>query len=306
MTITFDDLKRLDFRLTHVCVDDGIGSAKFEPAVDGDETQISSSAPMVYLWLSPKKDADGNKFDALYVGKARLGVSQRLRQHQGGFRQSASGKKNLVNLKELIGQGREVFVYARKANTQKILGASINLYSAEEEAIHELYRPLWNRAQFAGGNEKQCLWDAIEFNSVLGDLLKFYYGLNADDQDRLCRLLRWALCLEESEKAEMKVVRRYTDQPPGYDGIATFVLAPLDANGRAEKNGWVLRIPLRCDDQYPLTVTLPRSRTMGKRVQINQVAEGNGDNFRPLDLDDFLKRPDHYTTLTFRAGGAGC
>lgn len=278
--------------------------------------QIASGAPMVYLWLSPK-DAAGESFDPLYVGKAGLGVSQRLRQHRGGFSKSAPGQKNLENIKNLLGQGRRLLVYARKAGTQEILGAAINLYSAEEEAIHELYHPSWNRAQFAGGSRRMKteaqkaeaastssdetlgICGDIDFTDVLrGEMMaEFYRGLDAANQDRLCRLLRWALCLQASTKADMKVVLKYTNQPSGYNGIPTFLLAEFGAKGKAKKDGWVLRIPLRCDDKYPLTVTLP-SRTMGTQVQLHQISEGKHTNFRPLDLIDFLNRPDHYTTHT--------
>lgn len=312
MTINAQELERLSFRLTHQCKQEGLGSAKFVPADDGNHALIVSNAPMVYLWLSPISPND-KVFEPLYVGKAGLGVSQRLRQHQAGFRQSTPGRKNLENIKQIFAKNRKVLVYARKADTQKVLEASINMYSAEEEAIHELYHPIWNRAQFAGGSrrtpmvkkagsiaslESLCICDDLDIRSVLrGEILaEFYVGLNSANQARLCRLLRWALRLKDSQQTGMKIVLKYTQQPPGYNGVATFLIAKLRSNGTATNNGWILRIPLYCTEDYQLTVTLP-TRTKGDRVQENQIARGRGNNFRPLDLDKFLARSNHYTTL---------
>jgi hypothetical protein len=322
MDINSKDLAEQNFKLTHWCQLDTQGSLKFIPAPDGNSAMLTSNAPMVYLWLSPKDKF----FEALYVGKAGLGVSQRLRNHESGFRKSSTGKKHLENIKNILEMQREVMVFARKSETCEILGVKINLYSAEEEAIHELFRPTWNRAQFPAGRKQNqqsiqstedtqiamnagaiepcvckspCICSDLDLSAVLrGQLLyDFHNGLDPINQDRLCHILRWALGLEASQAAGMKVVMNYTGQPTGYNNdVATFVIALLEPSGRAVKNGWVLRIPLRCDDLHPLTITMPTDK-MGTQVLEPQIARGHDENFRPLELDDFIARPNYYTTL---------
>jgi hypothetical protein len=96
-------------------------------------------------------------FEALYVGKAGIGVSLRLKQHESGFRHSGTGRKNFEHLTGLLKENRVVWVYARKSGTAKILGVpGINLYSAEEEAAHQWLKPLWNRAEFATSRDRSA------------------------------------------------------------------------------------------------------------------------------------------------------
>lgn len=332
MNITKEQLAELGFKLTHECVRVGEASAKFVPAQRGVRTMVESFAPMVYLWVSPSDD----EFETLYVGKAGLGVHERLKAHKGGFTQSSPGRKNLANILELLDAGREILVYARIAGTGDILdlGKSINLYSVEEEAIFESFRPAWNRAQFAGGKKRAqkegqgrkaagrpvaaptaratlavvepehaevdgIICGDIDVSQMIrsGLLIDFHAGLDDANRERLCRLLHWGLALEASEEADTSIIGQYANQPMGYNGLPMFLVAERGPSGRAKKDGWVMRIPLRCDDHFPLTVILP-TRTLGAQAQEHEIVRGKHPNFRPVNLDDFLARPGHYTTLT--------
>jgi len=149
------ELRALDFYLTHRCERYGAHLARFVPAPDGHAPIRASTAPMIYLWLRPV--AGG--FEPLYVGKAGLGIARRLRQHEQGFRSSSPGRKNLANILALLDNAQPVLVYARMAASDTVLGVRVNLYSVEEEAINERFRPLWNRAQFAGGTRPDAPTD---------------------------------------------------------------------------------------------------------------------------------------------------
>ena len=131
-------------------------------------------------------------------------------------------------------------------------------------------------------------------NADLELLVRFYQSLDAENQTRLCRLLQWALALPASQSASVKVVRRYAKQPEGYNHVPTLLVAPLQPNGVAVQNAWVLRIPLVCNADSPLRVTLP-SRHKANTAQDAEIACGIDNNFRPLDIDDFLSLPQHYT-----------
>lgn len=317
MNITREELTELKFKLTHQCVRHG-EFARFVPAPRGDTSMRETRQPMVYLWVTP---VDGG-FETLYVGKAGLGVSQRLKQHEGGLRQSSSGQSNMVLIRQLFERQQELLVYARKADSGSILDVKVNLYSAEEEAINERFHPSWNRAQFAGkprkgksqeqpatpaptadarpspDAESTMLCGDMDFTGVVrGSLVaSFYNELDDTHQKQFCQLLQWALGLEATRHADMKVVLSYTGQAPGYNGVPTFLISPMGKGGGAQHGKWVARIPLRSDAEHPLTVTLP-AREIAVDLQESEVVRGTGKNYCPLNLADFLKHPSHYTQL---------
>ncbi|SER91998.1 hypothetical protein SAMN04244573_04581 [Azotobacter beijerinckii] len=133
----------------------------------------------------------------------------------------------------------------------------------------------------------------------LSQVAKFFQGLDHQRQMQMCRVLNWGFPLNASQQAKIKVVGGYTGQPKGYNGEPTLLLAELGSSGNAKADQWILRIPLLCCDEknLPLTVTLP-GRLVGIGVVETEIARGEDDNFRPLDLEDFLKRPSHYTKLS--------
>lgn len=283
---------------------------------------------MVYLWLNPISE---DLYDVLYVGKAGLGVTNRLRGHENGFKNSVPGQKNAKEILSLITQEKEVLVFARKAEVIEVLGRSINAYSAEEESIHDQYAPAWNRAAFAGGrrslNETESGKSAnnssavitqnvlpvpeqkildFDFSEVLGGnvISEFFEGLALENQNRFKKLIRWATQLNETQDLPTKIVRGYADQPAGYNGIATILISALLDNGNAVHNEWRLRIPLRADDEYPLSVTLNKKHLSAQLSRLSKeeaeqyIAFGAKNNFRPINLDHFLQDPGFYTLLT--------
>jgi len=312
MPITHDELYDLGFRLTHACGRGRDGRIRFSPVQNGHKPTLEGCEPMVYAWMSPR----GDFLESMYVGKAGLGVSQRLKQHESGFRHSSSGRKNLGNINRLIDSNRSLVVYARKAASAAILGVhGVNLYSVEEEAVHELLKPCWNRAEFATTRQKagetlsapetddgsfeddSLVIGGIDFTNLARTSLlrSFYAGLELKDRTRLAKLMNWMRGLNRPD-ADIKLVGGYENQPQAYNKVATLLLSPISKSGRAVRNAWISRVPLRCDDKFPLTVTLPlraKAHSAGNEV----ISLGRHDCFRPLNLDDFLRHPDKFTTL---------
>lgn len=321
MDIKLSELLELGFVKTHTCKRTPNGTLKFERLADAPRSMLSNFEPMVYLWVTSSSEGS---FEALYVGKAGLGVARRLKQHEGGFKTSSPGKKNFSEICTLLDKGKELFVFARKAGYVEILGVRINAYSVEEEAIHDRYAPLWNRAIFAAGLNKKGAKEggkapevakvqreqeqpaiflesnanSLDFSEVLRGAMisEFYEGLDDANSTLFYRLLGWALSLDAARGLPMKVVLGYEDQPQGYNKVATILISPLGRKGRALPNAWVVRIPLHADDEFPLTVTLP---LMYKSSQVSEssISRGKGENYRPLDLERFLNDPGRYTTL---------
>lgn len=316
MTVTEIKLRELGFCLTHVCEKQGTDGARFVQAEGADRQTLDSAEPMVYVWLSPV--ADG--FEAMYVGKAGRGITQRLRQHEGGFRSKGPGKKNLSKILDLFKVDRSLVVYARKSERVEILCVEgVNLYSVEEEAVCEILQPKWNRAKFATrrqngrsntpvetppetteqtGDDRNFAVGPVHFSDLPhAELLHDFMESIADqDKARVLKVLDWVQGLAATRRAKIKIVRGYTNQPQGYNAVATLLVAPEDRTGRARPNEWVMRLPLRSDEVYPLTVTLPL-RTRATTVGDHEICQGRDTNFRPLDLDAFLANPAHFTTL---------
>lgn len=328
MRILKSKLDEWNFFPTHRCVKNSNGALKFELLKVAPERIVRSDKPMVYLWLNPISE---DLYEVLYVGKAGLGVTNRLRGHENGFKNSVPGQKNAREILSLITQEKEVLVFARKAEVIEVLGRSINAYSAEEESIHDQYAPAWNRAVFAGGRrslreteggksanntsvvttqnalplpEEKIL--NFDFSDVLeGNVVsEFFEGLALENQNRFEELIRWMTQLNETKDLPTKIVRGYTDQPAGYNMVATILISTFRDNGRAFPGGWRLRIPLRADDKFPLSVTLNKKYLSAQLSQLSKkdteryIAFGAKDNFRPINLDHFLQDPGFYTILT--------
>jgi hypothetical protein len=275
---------------------------------------------MVYAWVSPGERGS----DVLYVGKASIGVAQRMRQHVNGLRSTKDtvGRKNRTLIEELLAGGRRLFVYARLSQTATLLGVSaVSLVSAEEEAASELLSPIWNRAVFA--TERLRLNIATEHRSQLGpagihsgidatlpfhigewdysslsraDILHgFVEGLDASERARFLQLIQWLLSLSDSEGTEASVIGSYSGLRGGYSGIPTLLIAKRGNNQKARRHSWIARIPMRAELAAPLTVFLP-ARVQAASISPDCIAISVGC-FRPIDLDRFLSEPSSYTTL---------
>ena len=95
-------------------------------------------------------------------------------------------------------------------------------------------------------------------------------------------------------RVEEKRIGYYVEQPDGCNHIPMIVFAPLGRSGRALPKQWICRIPLVCPG-YGMTIVLP-TRTRGAAAD-DEITFGASSNFRPNDIDDFLRRPGYYTTL---------
>ena len=315
MTISRKELDDLQFYPTHEWVEKG-ATVKAR-VVENNHQKGSQKKPMVYMWLTPLGE-NSDSFRLLYVGKAGSGISQRNLQHEGGFVNSKTGQKNLELIREVLSTKAPVLIYSRISDRLSILGQEISIYSAEEEALCARFSPEWNRAQFAigakvrnttnempaqGGNSiimtpATSALSEFDFSRLprAEEIYNFLQSINQTDRDKFARLLDWAFGVQEQHNLEHKIILKYVNQPPGYNGIPTLVFARFGSAGVAVPDSWKVRIPLRSDDKYPLTVVLPTSKKREK-VNDNAIVYGKHPNFRPLDLDDFLSNPSNYVCL---------
>lgn len=308
------------FRRVFECRKDERGVLRFIESPDAPARLREGRNPMIYAWVSPRR---GDQ-EVLYVGKASLGVSQRMRQHENGMRslKDTVGQKNRRLIDALLADGRQMFVYARVSGATTILGVNqVSLVSAEEEAAAELLAPAWNRAVFATARLRRQVdlplppkptrkppteatsvperfrigtWDfsALTRADVFAD---FCEGLGDAERRGLVRLITWVGQLQVAKGAEATMIRRYSGLPTGYSGVPTVLIAVLGQQGRAKRHSWIARIPLRSDTTYPLTVVLPQESCV-PGLSEDLIARSEGC-FRPLELEHFLQDPSKYTKL---------
>lgn len=306
MLITSNELLDMHFELTHQWLRDG---SIIKAKEVGQGRLVRSTKPMVYAWVSPL-DESGNNFRLLYIGKAGGGVAKRLRQHEGGFENSGAGRKNYALIMEALKSDRSVQIYGRISDSVEVLGQTISMYSAEEEALCDRFSPEWNRAQFAKGSKttrkipsyksstaKTNLKD-VDFSRLARgkDVLDLIDSLKSEEKSRFAELLAWCFAIEEKYGLEQKVVEGYTNQPSGCNSVPMLLFANFGKAGMAEKNSWRIRIPLQSSEKQGLTVVLP-SHYMAKGLNNDLIEKGKHENFRPIDLEDFLKNPANYVTL---------
>lgn len=309
MLITSNELLDMHFELTHEWLRDG---SMIKAKEVGQGRLVSSTKPMVYAWVSPL-DESGNNFRLLYIGKAGGGVAKRLRQHEGGFKNSGAGRKNYALIMEVLTSDHSVQIYGRISDRVEILGQTISMYSAEEEALCDRFSPEWNRAQFASGSKntqkassrkspsqkpRKIDLKSIDFSGLARgeEVLDLIDSIKPSDKRQFADLLAWCFEIEEKYGLEQKIVEGYANQPSGCNAVPMLVFANFGKAGIAKPNSWKIRIPLQRSEKQGLTVVLP-TPFMAKGLRNELISTGKADNFRPLDLDDFLKCPSKYVTL---------
>ena len=303
MTITQEWLDEFEFQLTHKCRLDN-ETIRFNRV----EGCAPPKDPCVYLWVGQPNSTrtQQSEFEVLYVGKAISGPDVRMRQHEGGFRHSSTGAKNLHLLKEYIQAGNSVFVYSRVSSSLSHLGHTVNGYSFEEEIIYEKLRPIWNRAKLASkrsaniGNSSDQQETLTSLPSLVsldtldpsGQLKSFFLDLNEKDKKRLSQLIEWAVKKADLLGLDAKLIGGYKNQPDGYNGIPQLIFAQFHETGRAKNNTRKFSIPLRSDEKHPLTLILS-DKSKAKTLSDDYI-ESAENSFCPKSLEDFLENPSNY------------
>lgn len=307
MTISKAELASHGFTYTHDLVLNG-DLAKFvakEPGI--------TEAASIYLWASPLTGID--EYEVLYIGKAGYGIKRRFGQHTGGFKNGATGKSNLKLIQEHIQAGKQIQVFARNSATISLFGAEASLYSTEEEAMCKAYEPLWNRASFPTIEEKEAAIKSggVEIesdNSILDpeldfsqfsnsdDIHAFYLSLEVSAKKKFIQLLSLIYKISPFCQMPQKMVGGYSSQVSGYDGIPMLVFSPTGPSGRALPKQWGLRIPLIDDGDKgkPLTIIVNGDHKNPTLDESLIVSSDRGE-FRPLDLDHFIKNYKKYIVV---------
>ena len=311
MTVSFTHLHSLGFSASHKITLDADGEPRFV-ALEGGS---GSESPAVYVWVAHKPGDDAGA--VLYVGKAGKGVKRRLDQHQNGFINSGTGRKNAAALRGIIGdQDLSVTVMARVSERVTLFGKTVSMYATEENALCELFSPTLNRAVFpdltsAGGApvniEATLVEDStchplqsnadrsrvaelingrlrIHDEGTVEDMLAQVEAYGPQEVKRLAALLELLEARILDDEHVLKVIRGYTDQPQGCNGLTTLGFGRIVERNFAP-NGWVARIYLTDAPRVSFPLSLLNSKHRDR-------AEVYDKLFEPLDVDAFLRDPD--------------
>lgn len=320
MTVSFAHLHKLGFSASHKIVLDADGTPRFV----GLAGASMASAPAVYLWLAHAAGTDGG--EVLYVGKAGKGVARRSGQHQGGFTNSGTGRKNAEALREILAdKAMSVTVMARTSETVTLFGKTVSMYATEEDALCALFGPRLNRAAFpeVTGSE-ETTWDVVK-KPVNGIKPAPHSGvadvaLAEGDRSKITALINSRLRVQDEGTVDdmvgqveaygpqdlarleglldvlegrllapdhaLKLIGGYTDQPKGCNGITTLGFGRLVERNFAPK-GWVARIYLTPSPRVSFPLN---ALNVGARDRV----ETNDKLFAPLDVDEFLRDPDAF------------
>lgn len=319
MTVSLTDLNQLGFFASHQ-ITLGAGDVPRFIALKGGSP---SNSPAVYLWVAHKREDDTG--EVLYVGKAGKGVERRVGQHQNGFTNSGTGRKNAAALCEVIkDEGLSVTVMSRTSETVTLFGKTVSMYSTEENALCELFGPRLNRAVFpelSGGGDatpvvktmpardpnpssrpaarhtphadRSRIAEMINGRSRVQDegtvedmLAQVEETYAAQELALLSGLLELLEARVLADDHDLKVIKGYTGQPQSCNGITTLGFGNL-VNRNFAPNGWVARIYLTDTPRvsFPLYMLNPAQRD---RVEVKDGL------FAPLDLEAFLRNPDNF------------
>ncbi len=317
MTVSFADLHTLGFSASHKIVLEDDGVPRFVTITGAS----MASAPAVYLWLAHAVGAAAG--EVLYVGKAGKGVARRSSQHQGGFTNSGTGRKNAAELLNILADhAMSVTVMGRTSETVTLFGKTVSLYATEEDALCALFGPRLNRAAFpvVTGSDAatrdvvetqvsdiklepksgvvEVVWaesDRSQIAALVNSRLRVQDEGTVDDmigqveaygpQDlfRLEGLLELLEARLLTPDHALKLIGGYSDQPKGCNGITTLGFGRLIERNFAPK-GWVSRLYLAPSPRVSFPLHM-------LNVAAHDRVETNDKLFAPLDVDAFLSDP---------------
>ncbi|QBL10427.1 hypothetical protein E0Z06_13255 [Rheinheimera sp. D18] len=275
------------------------GRFKFLPLIPHEELDSLGfkNKSCVYIWGAERENQAG---EIVYVGKAGGGVATRLTQHEGGFVNSGTGKKNLEELSKLMESGCRIYVFSRVAEIIKLFDVDVSLYSTEEEALIERLSPWLNRARNTSNYKNSAIPLGVKVQEISLDYLPhhdeveaFLDSLAIEDKELFSRLLTWVLDLNATKHLSQKVIGGYTGQPLKMNGKRMLTFAEFGEKGRALPNAWRIRLSLEDNVGVVLPLDFKSPTLEEDLVDIKY----NTKAFSPKNVRDFLADPQKYTTL---------
>lgn len=127
---------------------------------------------------------------------------------------------------------------------------------------------------------------------------EYLSAMPEDCRQTFRKVLSWAR--ENLHKHDPRIsegiIGYLSEQPEGYSGIPLVGFSRRKKNGGAMPHSWFARIPLVCSQDRPMTVILPL-RLKPNKLSDDKICRGEGANFRPVDLVDFLENPNYYLNI---------
>lgn len=194
---------------------------------------------------------------------------------------------------------RVLIEYAKTMDAPTILNSATN---GSADVTVELHLP----KNSPDGEESENLetfnleeleqYDAAD--SGAEDYAEYLSAMPEDCRQAFRKVLSWARdnLPKHDHRISEGVIAHLIEQPEGYSGIPLVGFSRRKINGNAMPHGWFTRIPLECGPNKPMTIILPLRLKPGK-LSDDKFCRGQGANFRPVDLADFLACPGMYIDL---------
>jgi len=288
------DINRFKFKLTHKIIIKNNDLIKFK------KLKESKKLPSIYIWLQP---LDNNNYKILYVGKAGRGVDVRFSQHERGFIESATGKKNAKLIREVLNENNNIEIYSKTSETICFFNQKIYAYSSEEEAFAAAYSPLWNRTNFLSFQETkkeiQRKSAHVDTSSLTNkEIFENYINSpNFEVKKKFLEILKKIKSLpSENFEFTEKIVGGYSNQLSGYNNIPMVVYAKVySGTNLAKPNEWFFRVPM-VEKNKDLTIFLNQ-----KKINFdlnNKILSFEKKNIcKPKNLSHFLTNINDYMKL---------
>ncbi len=154
------------------------------------------------------------------------------------------------------------------------------------------------KANFENFDLEECETYGEASAGIAEDYAEFTALMSENCRNDFHRLLDWARArlLRHDDTISEGLIGMLTNQPDGYGGMPLVGFSRRKKNGHAMPNGWFARIPLRCGADKPMTIILPL-RLKPNDLPEHKIIRGQDSNFRPVDVDDFLKNSQAYIKL---------
>jgi len=291
------DINRFEFKLTHRIIIKKDNLIKFK------KLKETKKLPSIYLWLQP---LENDNYKILYVGKAGRGVDIRFSQHERGFVESTTGKKNAKLIREILNEKNNIEIYSKISKTICFFDQKIYAYSSEEEAFAIKYSPLWNRTNFLSFQESKKEIKRkntrIDTSSLTNrEIFENYINSpNYKVKKKFLEILKKikSLPIKKFDFTE-KIVVGYSNQISGYNNMPMVVYSKVYSSTNLSKaNEWFFRVPM-VEKNKDLTIFLNRKK-INLDLNAKMLSFEKKIICKPKNLNHFLTNINNYMKLNDR------
>jgi hypothetical protein len=109
---------------------------------DATSSMKDTREGFVYVWMEAKSSDELVKL--CYIGKAGKKLTDRWRDHKGGFKRSTTGMGHANRIRLLFARKSRLLVWVKHSKPEKLFGVEVSRCCIEEVALIKAWTPCWN------------------------------------------------------------------------------------------------------------------------------------------------------------------